>query len=106
MNAVTVIYTVNEYPDGLIITGSNDQSICIYDIKSNSVIAQVVEHSGAVCTLSCTQSNLLYSGSFDCSAKVWNLADISKSTNLKSMLTLKGFYFRIINLDILFRKLH
>ena len=55
------------------------------------MIAQLVEHTGAVCTLNNAQTNLLYSGSFDCTSKIWNLADLQKSNfNLKSVITLKG----------------
>ena len=42
-----VAYTVEEYPNGLIITGSNDQTIAFHDIESNKLIAQLKEHDGA-----------------------------------------------------------
>ena len=61
------------------------------DLKSNNLINQLVEHTGAVCSLNNSQTNLLYSGSFDCTAKIWNLADLKSNNNsLKSILTLKG----------------
>ena len=47
MNAVAVAYSVEEYPNGLIITGSNDQTIAIHNIESNELIAQLHEHAGA-----------------------------------------------------------
>jgi len=47
-----------------------------------------------VCTLyfdNNSNSNILYSGSFDSTAKVWNLDDLVKSDfKLKSTLTIKG----------------
>ena len=90
MNAVAVVYSVADYPDGLLFTGSNDQTICIFDLKSNNMISQLTEHTGAVCTLNNSQTNLLYSGSFDCTAKIWNLADLKSNNKLKSIITLKG----------------
>jgi hypothetical protein len=47
VNAVTVVYTLEEYPNGLIITGSNDQTIAVHNIESNELIAQLHEHQGA-----------------------------------------------------------
>lgn len=47
VNAVVVVYTLTEYPNGLIITGSNDQTISVHDIESNADIAQFKEHDGA-----------------------------------------------------------
>ncbi len=47
VNSVTVTYTVDGFQDGLVITGSNDQTICIFDVQSNSVISQLTEHSGS-----------------------------------------------------------
>ena len=47
MNAVAVVYSLPGYPNGLIVTGSNDQVIAIHDIESNSNIAQLKEHDGA-----------------------------------------------------------
>ena len=47
VNAVAVAYTLEEYPNGIIITGSNDQTIAIHNIESNELIAQLHEHQGA-----------------------------------------------------------
>ncbi len=47
VNSLTVVYTVDGFPNGLVITGSNDQTICIFDIESNSIILQLSEHTGA-----------------------------------------------------------
>lgn len=94
MNAVVIVYSLPDYPNGLIVTGSNDQCIAVHDIESNVNVAQLKEHDGAVCTLYFDNSsgkNLLYSGSFDSSAKVWNLNDLLKSDfKLKSSVTIKG----------------
>ena len=97
MNAVAVVYSLKEYPNGLIITGSNDQTIGIHDIETNQQLAQLKEHEGAVCSLyfdNNSNSNLLYSGSFDSTAKVWNLNNLAKSEfQLKPSITIKGIKF-------------
>ncbi len=94
VNTVAIVYTVEDYPNGLIITGSNDLTISIHDIESNKFIAQLQEHNGPVCTLyfdNHSTNNLLYSGSFDSTAKVWNLSSlVSSDFKLKSSFTLKG----------------
>jgi WD40 repeat protein len=97
VNAVAVVYSLKEYPNGLIITGSNDQTIGIHDIETNQQLAQLKEHEGAVCSLyfdNNSNSNLLYSGSFDSTAKVWNLNNLAKSEfQLKPSITIKGIKF-------------
>ena len=97
VNSVVVVYSLEEYPNGLIITGSNDQSIAIHDIESNTPIAQLNEHQGAVCTLYFNPlDNLLYSGSFDASTKIWNLNNLVKSDfKLGSSMTLAGHEFTV-----------
>lgn len=96
MNAVTVVYTLKEYPSGLIITGSNDQTIGIHDIQSDQQLAQIKAHEGAVCSLyfdNHSRSNLLYSGSFDSTAKVWDLNNfVSNNFNLEASVTIRGNY--------------
>jgi len=94
VNAVAVVYTVEGYPNGLIITGSNDLTIAIHDIESNKFITQLQEHNGPVCSLyfdNHSNNNLLYSGSFDRTAKVWNLSNlVSSDFKLSSSFTLSG----------------
>lgn len=90
VNSVTVTYDVLDYPHGLIITGSNDQTIGIYDIKEGKVIANLSDHNGSVCTLRCKEA-ILYSGSFDCSMKAWNLNELSSNgSSLKPFCSIKG----------------
>ena len=116
VNSVVVVYSVEEYPNGLIFTGSNDQTISVHDIESNKHIATLNEHDASgktiknkslkiklflfltsfvlhvVCTLYVNQlDSLLYSGSFDSSAKVWDLKNLVKCDfKLASSFTLKG----------------
>ena len=121
VNSVVVVYTLEEYPNGLILTGSNDKTIAMHNIESNEFLGSLDEHAGSGMTLSLafivastirlklmcsfsfsskvcslyfdnnSKSNILYSGSFDSSAKVWNLNDLVKSDfKLKSSITIKG----------------
>jgi WD40 repeat protein len=94
VNAVAVVYTLEGYSNGIIVTGSTDSSIAFHDIESNKLLCQITEHSSTVCTLffdNNYSNNLLFSGSFDTTAKVWNLNDLIKSDfKLKSSATFKG----------------
>jgi WD40 repeat protein len=47
VNAVAVAYTLSEFPKGLIMTGSNDQTIAIVCLETSEVVAQLKEHDGA-----------------------------------------------------------
>ena len=47
VNAVAVIFSLKDYPNGLVVTGSNDQTICIHEIDTNELVAQLKDHDGA-----------------------------------------------------------
>lgn len=78
----------------MIITGSNDQTIAFHDIQENKIISQFSAHDGPICTLNfdnLSQNNLLFSGSFDCTAKVWNLNDLVRNDfKLSPIIVIKG----------------
>ncbi len=93
VNSLAVVYTLPDYPNGLILTGSNDKTISVYAIETNEMVGLLEEHEGAVCNLyfdNLSGSNLLYSGSFDSTAKVWNLNNLKPQAPLKSSLTIRG----------------
>ena len=46
VNTAVVVYTLAEYPEGLVITGSNDQTIAVYSIQDKATIAHLREHQG------------------------------------------------------------
>ena len=45
-------------------------------------------------------SNMLYSGSFDSTAKVWNLNNLKPGSELSSSLTIKGMSFHSIDRNL------
>lgn len=93
VNALAVVYTLHDYPNGLILTGSNDKTVSIHCIETSQLVGVLYEHEGAVCNLyfdNVSGSNILYSGSFDSTAKVWDLKNFKADMPLKSSLTIKG----------------
>lgn len=93
VNSITVVYSLPEFQGGLILTGSNDKTISIHCMVTNKLVGLLDEHNGAVCNLyfdNMFGSNILYSSSFDSTAKVWNLNNFKTKVPLKSSLTIKG----------------
>ncbi|KAI8050860.1 WD40-repeat-containing domain protein [Syncephalis plumigaleata] len=72
VNAITYIPPSNENPKGLVVSGSSDKTIHIYDPdKHAEPIFTLVGHSDNVCALHVSSLNIIVSGSWDCTAKVW-----------------------------------
>lgn len=93
VNAIAVVYTLPQFPNGLILTGSNDKTVSIHDIETSELVGLLQEHNGAVCNLyfdNMSGTNILYSGSFDSTAKVWDLNNFKSGAELKSSLTIKS----------------
>ncbi|CAF1237053.1 unnamed protein product [Rotaria sordida] len=65
----------NEFNDGLIITGGNDKKICVYSAKQGTYLFTLEGHEQTVSSLSYVpQSDLLLSGSWDHTGRVWSLS--------------------------------
>ncbi|GFQ78185.1 phospholipase A-2-activating protein [Trichonephila clavata] len=60
-----------EYPEGLILAGSNDCAIYGFTLKSTEPIMKLLGHSDAVCSLS-AGFGLFVSGSWDGTTRVWS----------------------------------
>ncbi|GFS96842.1 phospholipase A-2-activating protein, partial [Nephila pilipes] len=60
-----------QYPDGLILAGSNDCAIYGFTLYSKEPVLKLLGHSDAVCTLS-AGFGLFVSGSWDGTARVWS----------------------------------
>ncbi|KAL4710493.1 hypothetical protein ACJJTC_008895 [Scirpophaga incertulas] len=74
------------FPEGLVVTGSNDNTILGYNLQDGMVQITLEGHENAVCSVTPGRSSgILLSSSWDSTAKVWNL-NIPKS----HPLTIKG----------------
>lgn len=47
VNALAVVYTLPAYPNGLILTGSNDKTISLHCIETCKLVGILQEHEGA-----------------------------------------------------------
>lgn len=70
------IFSVRYSGDGReLVAGTNDNSIIVYDIESRRVLHRVEGHQddvNAVCFADKSSPHILYSGSDDCTIKVWD----------------------------------
>ncbi|CAG4941351.1 unnamed protein product [Parnassius apollo] len=74
------------FPDGLVITGSNDNTIIGYNLQDSTILITLKGHENAVCSVSPSQdSGILLSSSWDNTAKIWNVNNTHSEP-----LTLKG----------------
>ncbi|KAI4461369.1 phospholipase a-2-activating protein [Holotrichia oblita] len=79
--SVLFLEPTKEYPDGLVVTGGNDNVILVYHPYEQSAILTLTEHSNTICYLSKgIEANTFLSSSWDTSAKLWNLSNIQQST--------------------------
>ncbi|XP_013391939.1 phospholipase A-2-activating protein-like [Lingula anatina] len=82
ISSVTVMPPSDQYPQGLIMTGSNDNSILAFTLESPQPVFKLTGHDDTVCALAAGRFGTLLSGSWDNTAKVW--------LNQKCVMTLKG----------------
>ncbi|XP_063361364.1 phospholipase A-2-activating protein [Cydia amplana] len=62
------------FPDGIVVTGSNDNTILGYNLQDGSVVLTLEGHENAVCSVTPGyDSGILLSSSWDSTAKVWNV---------------------------------
>lgn len=74
VSAVTFIKSSSRYPLGLVITGSNDKKICVFDPLFPDPLFTLTEHLNTVCCVSPgLKENTFLSASWDLSAKLWCL---------------------------------
>ncbi|XP_075970869.1 phospholipase A2 activator protein [Anticarsia gemmatalis] len=74
------------YPDGLVVTGGNDNIILGYNLQDGAVQVTLEEHENTVCSVQAGRDfGILLSSSWDNTAKIWNL-----NTPRSAPKTLKG----------------
>lgn len=80
--SVATVAPSAEYPNGLIVTGSLDQTINVYDPQIDAgPLQQLTGHTDAVCCVTLASDGALLSSSWDGTAKVWR--DFKCTTTLK-----------------------
>uniref|UniRef100_T1J7G6 Phospholipase A-2-activating protein n=1 Tax=Strigamia maritima TaxID=126957 RepID=T1J7G6_STRMM len=82
VSAICVLPPTDEYPKGIILTGSNDRVICAFTIDSSTPLYQLIGHTNTVCALAVGKFGTVLSGSWDQTAKVW--------LNQKLLMSLTG----------------
>lgn len=80
VSSVCVFNPSETYPKGLIVTGSNDNHICLYQTEDVEPMKKFKAHENTVCGLrtSIYEDNTFFSCSWDCSIKMWNLGELDK----------------------------
>ncbi|KAI9222370.1 hypothetical protein BC828DRAFT_378633 [Blastocladiella britannica] len=74
------VVTCLQFDDDKIVSGSDDQSICVFDIRTGELRMRLDGHQGGVWALQYV-GNTLVSGSTDRTVRVWNLAT-GKNTHI------------------------
>ncbi|RUS88855.1 hypothetical protein EGW08_003400, partial [Elysia chlorotica] len=82
VSSLCVMPPDDTYPQGLIMTGSNDKSILAYTPGSTEPVFKLEGHEGNVCALASGKFGFLLSGSWDKTARVW--------LNQKCVMVLEG----------------
>lgn len=73
--AVLYLEPTLEYPDGLIVTGGNDNKILIYKPNEPMATFTIADHTDVVCCLSkAIDKTQFLSGSWDKTAKLWDFS--------------------------------
>ncbi|XP_076180286.1 phospholipase A2 activator protein isoform X2 [Ptiloglossa arizonensis] len=79
VSSVCIINPSEKNPTGFIITGSNDKTICIYVPDQIEPVNIIKAHQDTVCKLRTgKKEGTFLSSSWDLSAKLWDINDLSK----------------------------
>jgi WD40 repeat protein len=70
------VYSLAFLDNRRLATGGTDNRVTIWDLQSQRAVSQLVGHTGTVAALACDASgNVLVSGSYDTTLRIWNLVD-------------------------------
>ncbi|GLV44358.1 Phospholipase A2 activator protein [Carabus blaptoides fortunei] len=76
-----------EYLNGLLITGGNDNNICVYTPDNPEPCISLKGHTNTVCCITkANKSNTLLTSSWDCTAKLW----LIRNSTLNEVSTFSG----------------
>ncbi|XP_058792749.1 phospholipase A-2-activating protein isoform X2 [Phymastichus coffea] len=78
VSSVCILSSTAQYPNGLIITGSNDSNICMYNPGDVEPVQKFKAHENTVCALKSSSGNSFLSSSWDITAKLWNSSNVAK----------------------------
>ncbi|XP_031830559.2 phospholipase A2 activator protein [Nomia melanderi] len=79
VSSVCVLNPSEKNPTGFIITGSNDKTICVYVPDQAEPVKTLTAHQDTVCKLRAgKREGTFLSSSWDLSAKLWDINDLSK----------------------------
>lgn len=80
VSSACIINPTERHPSGLILTGSNDNHICVYNPGEVEPVQKFKAHENTVCSLklSTVDGNSFFSSSWDISAKLWNSNNLTK----------------------------
>nr|XP_022905059.1 phospholipase A-2-activating protein [Onthophagus taurus] len=80
VGSILYIEPTEDFPDGLVITGGNDNAILIYKPSEPFATSTIKEHTNTVCCLTKgLEPKTFLSSSWDNSAKLWNLNNVQSS---------------------------
>lgn len=80
VSSVCIIKPNESYPNGCIITGSNDSYIFIYNLGDLEPAHKIKAHENTVCALQSSNidAEAFLSSSWDVTAKLWNINNLEK----------------------------
>ncbi|XP_012224540.1 phospholipase A-2-activating protein [Linepithema humile] len=79
VSSVCVLNPSERNPKGYIITGSNDNTICVYIADETVPVHTITAHQNTVCNLRTgKKEGTFLSSSWDLTAKLWDVNDLSK----------------------------
>uniref|UniRef100_A0A8C4QF90 Phospholipase A2-activating protein n=1 Tax=Eptatretus burgeri TaxID=7764 RepID=A0A8C4QF90_EPTBU len=72
VSCVCIIYGDPLYAEGLLATGGHDNTVCVFDIETSSLLYRLEGHRDTICCLRSGSSGTLITGSWDSTARVWH----------------------------------
>jgi WD40 repeat protein len=91
--SASVECTVFESGGGLLACGAGDGSICIYDFAHNGEFTLLRAHAKDIASMAINRQGVLASGSWDNTAKLWNMPTIQEALTLEHPDWLRALAF-------------